>query len=178
MNRVRKAQYILLAVFLLSPLSLARADWKLDDSNSTLHFVSIKNGSVGEVHSFASLGGSIDETGAAQVAVNLDSVQTLVEIRNQRMRELLFDTAKFPVATVNAQVAPEVLTQASEGGVLAVELPVTLSIHGQESTLTASLVVIGEGEGRLRVFTSAPILVNAETFGLVPGVEALQKIVA
>jgi polyisoprenoid-binding protein YceI len=177
MNTFRKVQHLLWAVFLLAPYGLASADWELDSASSTIHFVSVKNVSVGEVHSFASLVGFIGAAGNAQVTVDLNSVQTLIDIRNERMRELLFETAKFPVATVSAQVDPSVLALASEGGVLTVEVPVTLSLHGQEKTLTTSLVVVGESEGRLRVFSAAPILVNAADFGLVPGVEALQKIV-
>jgi polyisoprenoid-binding protein YceI len=176
MNKLRKFKHLLFAFFLLTPSGLALADWELDSTSSTINFVSIKNGSVGEIHSFASLVGFIGEGGNAQLTVDLDSVQTLIEIRNERMREMLFETAEFPVATVSTQVDPAVLAIAAEGGVLTAELPISLSLHGQERALTASVVIVGEGEGRLRVFSAAPILINAADFGLVPGVEALQQV--
>jgi polyisoprenoid-binding protein YceI len=176
MNRLRKFQHILLAIALLAPCGLAWSDWELDNTRSTINFVSIKNGSVGEIHKFTSLVGFIGEAGNAQLTVDLDSVQTLIDIRNERMREMLFETVKFPVATVTAQVDPAVLAIAAEGGVLSADLPITLSLHGQEKTLTASLVIVGEGQGRLRIFSAAPILINAADFALVPGVEALQKV--
>ena len=176
MNRLRKFQHILLAIALLAPCGLAWSDWELDNTRSTINFVSIKNGSVGEIHKFTSLVGFIGEAGNAKLTVDLDSVQTLIDIRNERMREMLFETVKFPVATVTAQVDPAVLAIAAEGGVLSADLPITLSLHGQEKTLTASLVIVGEGQGRLRIFSAAPILINAADFALVPGVEALQKV--
>jgi polyisoprenoid-binding protein YceI len=155
---------------------MARADWELDNTSSSIHFVSVKNDSVGEVHSFASLVGFIGADGKATLSINLESVQTLIEIRDQRMRELLFETVKFPVATVSAQLDPSVLALAAESGIVTTELPVTLSLHGKEKALTAAVVIVGDGSDRLVVFSAAPILVNAADFDLAAGVAALQNV--
>ena len=176
MNILPMSQNVLLAVFLLIMTSLARADWELDNASSTINFVSVKNDSVGEVHSFDSLMGYIGNAGNAQLTVNLESVDTLIEIRNERMRELLFETVQFPVATVTAQVDQDILAMAAKGSIVTAELPFTLSLHGQEEALTATLVIAGEGENRLRVFSATPILINAADFDLTAGVAALQKI--
>jgi hypothetical protein len=156
--------------------SLAHAQWELDNDKSHIHFVSIKNGAVGEVHSFTSLVGYIGEEGNANVAINLDSVETLIPIRNERMREMLFETARFPAAQVSAQVDPALLGAAAEGGVITTELPVQLSLHGMDVTVNASLVVVGEGDGHIRVFSAQPLLLNATDFGLQGGVEALREV--
>ena len=176
MNRLQKFNSLILAVLLLAPCGMAWADWELDNSQSVVNFVSIKNDSVGEVHSFASLVGSIGAAGNVQMTINLDSVETLIAIRNERMRELLFETVKFPSAQLTAKVEPAVLAEAAKGGVVTAELPVTLSLHGKEKTLTVPVVVVGEGDGSLRVFTARPVLVNAADFGLESGVTALQQV--
>lgn len=176
MNSLRTFQNLLLAVFLLASTAMAWADWELDTNNSTINFVSVKNDSVGEVHSFNSLEGYIGAAGNAQLSVNLQSVETLIEVRNERMRELLFETVQFPVATITVQVDLDVLAMAVKGSIATVELPFTLALHGQEKVLTASLVIAGEDENRLRVFSATPILINAADFGLTAGVAALQKV--
>ena len=141
-----------------------------------VNFVTVKNASVGEIHSFSSLVGYISGAGRVQVTISLDSVETLIPIRNERMRELLFETVQFPAATISAQVEPALLAAAAEGGVLTADVPITLSLHGQQQVLSMPVSVVGEGDGRLRVFSARPLLVNAGDFGLEAGVAALQKI--
>ena len=173
---VSKQMRFLMILCLVFASGAARAQWELDNSKSVVNFVTVKNSSVGEIHSFSSLVGYIGVGGNVQVTINLDSVETLVDIRNERMRELLFETARFPAAKISAQVDPAILAAAAEGGVLTAEVPVTLSLHGLEKTLSMSVVVVGEGDGRLRVFSAHPVLVDAGDFGLQAGVAALQKI--
>jgi polyisoprenoid-binding protein YceI len=176
MNRLQKINSLILAMLLLAPCGMAWAEWELDNSQSAVNFVSIKNGSVGEVHSFASLVGYIGAAGNVQLTINLDSVETLIAVRDERMRELLFETVKFPSAQLTAKVEPALLAEAAKGGIVTAEVPVTLSLHGKEKTLTVPVVVVGEADGSLRVFTARPVLVNAADFGLESGVTALQQI--
>ena len=173
---VQKVEQLLIFIVLLTCLTPAWADWKLDNTNSSINFVSIKNDSVGEVHSFASLAGSIGATGDIEVAVILDSVETLVEIRNERMRELLFETVTFPSAQITARVDPATMAAALDGGVVTVTLPVTLSLHGQEKTLSVVVVATGDSDSSLRVVTARPVVINASDFGLGQGVTALKNI--
>lgn len=176
MKHRRPFTHIVLSLLLLLPCLAAHADWELDSTGSSIHFVSIKNDSTAEVHNFGSLVGYIGDAGNAELTIDLGSVQTMIDIRNERMREMLFETVKFPSATIRAKVDPDVLAVAAEGGVLTAELPITLSLHGQEKALTVPVVIVGEGERRLRVFTAQPVLINAADFGLVDGIAALQKV--
>lgn len=176
MRNLPKIKQLILLMCLLVTCSAAWAEWELDSSKSVINFVSIKNDSVGETHSFKSLVGFIGATGNVQLTINLDSVETLIEVRNERMREMLFETVKFPAALVTAQVEPAILTEASKGGVLTVDLPIILSLHGQDKALTIPVLVVGEGKGNLRVFTPRPVVLNAADFGLEGGVAALREI--
>jgi hypothetical protein len=58
-----------------------------------LSFVSTKAGAVAEVHRFTSLRGGIDARGNVAIAIFLRSIDTLMPIRDERMRELLFEMA-------------------------------------------------------------------------------------
>ena len=167
----------LLVVFaLLLPGSAALAQWELDNTRSTVNFVSIKNDSVAEIHSFSSLVGYIGRDGKVQLGIDLGSVETLVPIRNERMRELLFETVTFPSANISAQVDPTIIATVAQGGVVTTDLPVTLSLHGQQKSLTIPVVVVGEGDSRLRVLSSRPVLINAADFSLDGGITALREI--
>lgn len=175
MNCLRISRNLLL-VFCVQLSCAAWADWELDNTESVINFVSVKNNSVGETHSFASMSGAIADDGEIQVTIELDSVETLIEIRNERMRELLFETVKFPSAQVTAQIDPALFAEAAGGETVVTDLPVTLTLHGQEKALTISVVALSENGGRLRVLTTRPVLINAADFGLDAGVAALQEI--
>ena len=176
MHSLGKISGLLMALSFLLPSGEVWAQWELDNGKSVVNFVSIKNDTVAEIHSFTSLVGYIGVDGKVQLGIDLDSVETLVPIRNERMRELLFETAKFPAANISAQVDPVLLAAAVNGGVVTADLPVTLSLHGIEQALTVPVVVVGEGDQRLRVLTARPVMVNAADFGLGAGVTALREI--
>lgn len=172
----RKLNTLLVVLALLLPGSAALAQWELDNARSTVNFVSIKNDSVAEVHSFSSLVGYIGLDGKVQLDIDLGSVETLVPIRNERMRELLFETVKFPMASISAVVDPAIIATVAQGGVVTTDLPVTLSLHGQDKSLTIPVVVVGEGDNHLRVLSSRPVVINAADFSLDGGVTALREI--
>jgi hypothetical protein len=179
MERVKAINFyksVLLALALYVPSIGALAQYELVNDESSINFVSIKNNSVAETHSFGSLVGFISSEGKVQVGVDLDSVETLIDIRNERVREMLFETAKFPAANISAHVDAELLQAVTEGGLVLTDVALTVSLHGMEQTVSASLVAVGEEGGRLRVYSSKPILLNAAGFELESGVEALREI--
>lgn len=153
----------------------AMAQWELDSAHSSLYFISIKNDAVAETHHFEGLVGYIGEDGKISLNIDLSSVETLIPIRNERMRELLFETADFPTATVSAEVDPAILDEVAKGATISTEVPVTLSLHGLEQTLGVPLTVFSDG-GSMRALTPHPVVIKAEDFGLAGGVEALREV--
>ena len=63
----------------------ASAEWILDNDASTLTFTSIKAGTVAETHTFGELAGSIGADGNASLVIDLDSVDTGIEIRDRNV---------------------------------------------------------------------------------------------
>lgn len=171
-----KLTTILSLCVLLALPGLAQAQWELDNSRSSLDIISIKNGAVAEGHRFESLVGFVGAEGKVQMGIDLDSVETLIPIRNQRMREMLFDTARFPAANINAAVDPEILAVVAAGGVVTTDMEMSLSLHGHDATLTVPLVISGEEGGLLRVLSARPVVVNAADFSMGQGIEALREV--
>lgn len=170
---------ILAATSLAAGLALsaapALADWTLSADDSRLAFGSIKKDTAGEVHHFPGISGSVTEAGAAMVEIDLTSVETWIDIRNERMREHLFDTATFPKATISAQFDPEEL-QLAPGETTTVSAEATLGFLGQEIDVEAELFVAALGEGKVMVTTDEMLMLGTSDLGIDQGVDALQEI--
>ena len=82
----------------------AHADWYLDNESSRLSFVTTKNTEIAEVQRFLVLHGKVDGKGAAQLEVELESVNSGIPLRDERMRNQLFEIKTFPDALINAQI--------------------------------------------------------------------------
>ena len=156
--------------------TLAFGQWELDSERSRVDFISIKNGIVAEPHQFQSLSGRIEADGNFRIEIRLDSVTTGIEVRDQRMRESLFDTGRFATATVTGRANPAVLMVASRGGVATSQVAAKLGLHGVEREVKVPLTLMAEMSGRMHVLSTRPVVLNAADFGLEAGVDALRKI--
>jgi len=150
--------------------------WTLDGDASNMAFVTVKAGQVAEAHKFTGLSGSVSETGEAQLVVDLASVDTAIDVRNERMREMLFNVAEFPSATVTATLDPATFANLKTGETLTQPVTAALDLHGASSEITTDLSVSRMGANAVRVSTLAPIIVAADAFGLGEGVEALREV--
>ena len=160
------------ALLLMTQATLA--DWRLT-SASKVGYVSIKNNAIAEHNVFSGVTGSLSKKGQLKINIDLSTVETQVDIRNQRMRELFFEVTQYPQAVVTAELDVQELAQIDSGAPLEIVKPFTLSLHGVEVTAEAHLRVVAVG-GRAWVSTVRPILISAADFGLEGGVAALQKI--
>ena len=167
---------LLIALLAVFAAPLATAGWVLDGERSSVQFMSVKNTHIAELHHFKTLSGSINDAGQARVVIDLDGVETLIPIRNQRMRELLFETVRFPAATLSAQVPAGVETLAA-GETLAAEMAVGVDLHGTVAPYRTRVNATRLADGGVQVTLAQPVLVRATDFGLAAGIEALRKIV-
>ena len=152
------------------------ANWALSNKDSVVSFVSVKNTSIAEVHTFKKLSGNIDSKGKAMLAVDLNSVHTLIPIRDERMRDMLFQTKMFPTATLTANIDTAPVKQLKPGDSLTVPLTFTLDLHGKKTTAKTDVNVVVLNGKRLQVTTISPLILNAADFGLVKGVNELREI--
>ncbi|WP_161494486.1 YceI family protein [Marinobacter salexigens] len=166
---------LLLAGLGLTSLGV-HAAWTLDSESSSLHFVSIKNGTTAEIHSFAELQGKVGDDGKVNVVVHLDSVDTDIPIRDERMREMLFETDTMPVATVTAQIDAAAFEQMPEGTAESKDVRLTLSLHGQVQDYDTRMKIVKLANSGVAVSTEQPLLVEAKAFGFVGAIEALREI--
>lgn len=161
----------LLSVFSVS----AQANWYLDNESSRLSFTSTKNADIAEVHRFLTLHGKVDGKGLAEVEVELESVYTGIGLRDERIREQVFEAEKFPRAKINAQLDLRPINDLAPGAQLELRLPLIVQLHGKSHTYRAELLATRLDERRFQVVTLEPLVVNAQDFGLVPGFAAVRS---
>lgn len=152
------------------------ADWTLDPERSAVTYVTIKSTNIPENNHFKEMRGQIDATGQVVVTLMLDSVETLVPIRNERMREILFDTANYKDAELKARIDPKALESLPVGQIQRMAAEGQLTLHGQSQTLTLSMMVGRLDADTLMVAGAEPLLIEASKFGLSEGVEKLRAI--
>ena len=168
-----KSIFCFVTVFFLA--SSASAHWELDNNSSTLSFVTVKADHVVEVHTFDQLSGDINDDGSVQITIELASVNTLIDIRNERMQNMLFETNLFPQATISGEIDLDAVAAMDAGVSQAISVDFDLAIHGESSSYTADVLVTRTESGVL-ASTVKPIIVMADTHGLVSGVEALREV--
>ncbi|MGR8920463.1 MAG: YceI family protein [Gammaproteobacteria bacterium] len=174
-SRARAPFILALALSLLAPAAGA-AGWRIDPAASQVSFVSVKNGKIGETHRFGSVAGTLGGDGRATLYVNLDSVDTGIDIRNERMRDMLFETKRFARARATARIDPATVTGLEPGARLEHTLDFSLDLHGHTVAMHGEVAVTALDGGRLLVATRAPVIVDAAAFDLGAGVEALREV--
>jgi polyisoprenoid-binding protein YceI len=157
--------------------SIATVGWTLNAADSYLNFATTKNTHNLEVHNFTGISGDINNAGVATLTVELNTVNTGVALRDQRMRDLLFETAIHPTATVTVNVPATLISGLGIGQVTRTDITASLSLHGFTATIATRVSVQKLTASRVVVQSLPPVLVKAETYNLTAGVEALRAAV-
>lgn len=152
------------------------ADWNLKSDESSLHFISIKQNTIAETNRFQQLEGSVSEAGDFQFSINLSGVETNIPIRNERMNEFLFESAKFPLATGKGKIDMARVSELAVGELMNIRLPVTIELHGVSVKKDVMLQVARLSSQKLWAVTEVPFIINAAEFGLTEGIEKLREL--
>ena len=156
----------------------ASADWHLVSEESRLTFVSTKADELAEIHTFKTMTGSVTPEGAATIEIALDSVDTAIELRDERMRAMLFETETHPTLTITSETALDAFSEMEGGDRKRIEADITVGLHGVENAYFADLFVTRVGADKVLVESASPVLVHAADFELDAGLEALREVAA
>lgn len=140
--------------------------WTLDPAGSRLSYVSIKAGEVAEANRFDTLSGTVTADGTATLDVDLASVNTGVDIRNERMREIFFEVAGNPKAVVTAKLDPAAFAALAVGQSLTRTLKATVALKGVEQEVETEVLVTRVSDGRITVVPTAPVIISTDMFEL------------
>jgi uncharacterized protein YpmS len=171
-NLRRLLSISLLAASLLSLPAIA--NWKVQNDDSSVHFISTKNQHFSEVHHFNKIQGYLKRNGLFELEIDLASIDSAIEIRNSRMREHLFKVDIFPSAKVTATL-PQNIMQLKLGQSRLITVDSKLLIMQTQLPLSISLQVTKTENGYLATSVQ-PILLSAATVGYQSGLAILQKL--
>jgi len=175
---MQKSTYRHLISFLLfTALSMpAWAQWQLNNEESALFYVTSKAAAISEINTFSRLAGEIDADGRATLDIHLSSVDTAIEIRDQRMQEILFEVASYPLASISINTDVRMLENLSVGESRTNNVTYTLNLHGMSQTLSTELNLVKLAGNKIQISSVSPIIINAGQFALAQGVEALREV--
>lgn len=173
-ENMKTARMLLIALVL--PTGTCLGAWTLENEASQVSFVSVKAGDAGEVHRFTQMSGVLADNGNASVIIQLASVDTLIPLRDERMREMLFQTELFPTASLSASIDMDVLNAIEPGESIDINANLRLDLRNQHVELPAEMIVARLGNRKLMVSSRKPVIVNAASVDLVDGIEALREV--
>lgn len=151
------------------------ADWTLSQP-SRVNFVSIKNNGIAEIGHFKTFQAKVMANGEATLKIDLSSVNTGIDIRDERMQKHLFNTEQFTHASFTSKIPADVIEKAQKGEYQTLQLKGSLELHGQNQEMSVSVDITPARDGHIRVASAEPLLIKADDFALLEGINKLQEI--
>ncbi|MFO6446446.1 YceI family protein [Erythrobacter sp. NE805] len=149
-----------------APAAVTEGTWTLDPAASKLTYVSIKAGEIAETSRFDRLSGRVAPDGTASLAIDLASLDTGVALRDERMREMFFDVAANPTATVTATLDPKAFAGLAVGQALTRPLKASVTVKGVTAEVETEVLVTRVTDDRVTVVPTAPVIVSTDMFEL------------
>ena len=163
----------LVALSMTATAAMAQ-DWTLDTDTSRMAFGSVKNGYVGEVHTFEGLTGSVSRDGDVSIEIPLAGVSTNIDIRNERFAEFVFANA--PTATLTAALDMAVLKKMRAGDSKTMELDATLEFLGEEVDVFTEVFVVRTSARDVMVTTNDMVMLATDELGIDASIDKLQEL--
>lgn len=159
----------------IAATSPALAEWKSVDGESRVAFGSVKKDVVGEIHHFNGVTGTVSESGTLKIEIDLASVETNIDIRNERMATHVFDGGK-ATAVITGEIDMSEVNALKPGEITVVEVETQLAFAGSENDVDAEMLVARLSENRVLVTTSDFIMLSTEDLGIDAGIDELMKL--
>lgn len=184
MSTIRSVCFVLLVLFasslVLAQPSFAQEDpfkngWTLRRDASSIRFQTVKNVTKVESSAFAEFEGEVDETGAVKIVIFLDSVDTKIDLRNVRMRFLLFETFQFPQAVITAKIEPAQLSDLPSMKRKFIPLKFDMELHGVKASFETEVSATLLNDDLVAISSAVPISIPTSAFNLDGGVKKLEE---
>jgi hypothetical protein len=172
LNRFTIAALVCFSMF--TSHSTAAESWTLSPDDSLVAYGSIKANVVGEVNKFNSIEGDISEGGLATVTIDLASVDTKVDIRNQRMIQYVFGDSTKAVLTATIDMA--VINALSVGDSTVLEVEGVLNFLGNDIDVDTNFFVAKLAESKILATTESMVMIPTEQLGVNAGVDKLMEL--
>jgi polyisoprenoid-binding protein YceI len=174
--KILKLNRLLLLLLMICLSHPVMAEWTLNQDSSQINFISVKKNKVGEVHVLTGLTGSVNDNGEVSITINLNSVETQIPVRNERLKKLFFETDIYPVATAVTTLDLTEINALIPGQLMTQELTINLQLHGVQAALPVSVQVSALSDHALWVTLTEPVVLNIEDYALYDGLKTLMAL--
>lgn len=163
-----------------APSTAAR--WLLDGTNSTFNFVTVKKNTAGvetpESMTFTQLQGTVATSGQATLTIPLTSISSGVDLRNTRLKEILFESQYLPSLHFTTQLDLAAIDAMTAGSVAVQSVTGNLVLHGIVKSVVFDALVVKHANNSVSFSPRRPIVINSADFDLNAGVEALRALMS
>ena len=149
--------------------------WAVDSENSQVSFGSIKKGKVGEVHTFSELSGEVSEKGDAKIEIATSSLETNIDIRNERMMKWVFDAAS-PTISLAAKLDMDEVSALAVGGTTVVDVEGTLTLNGKAVDIEIEMFVARLADDKVLATSASMTMVSMADLGVDDGITKLMEV--
>ncbi|MEL6914899.1 MAG: YceI family protein [Pseudomonadota bacterium] len=167
-------RHFLIAATLLAATTAQAEMWTLDGANSKIGFGSVKSDVIGESHSFSGLSGTVSEAGMVALTLDLATVETGIDIRNERMQEHVF--SMMPTAELMAEVDMGAMEALGVGETMTSTVEGTLMFLGEEVFVDLPVIAARLGEDQVLIVSDGITYVSTEELGIDAGIDTLMEI--
>ncbi len=150
------------------------AAWTSIGDQSSIAFGSIKKDVAGEVNHFENVIATVSEDGKVEIKIDLTSLETNIDIRNERMAEHVFKGNA--EATIVGEIDMDEVKEIAPGDTGLVDIEAVLMLAGLEVEIEAEMLVAPLSPNRVLVTTSDFIFVSTADLGIDEGVDMLMSL--
>jgi polyisoprenoid-binding protein YceI len=148
--------------------------WELQPQASSISFV-VKTAEAAETYRFNELRGTFDNGGMVLLTIPLASVSTGVEERDEKVRDLLFEAAKFPSASFLTMIGMDQIEGLAPNSQKTMAVSGRLTLRGKTAQVAGTMQVSRLANGNLSVVSAAPVLLDTEQFELNKGMKKVMR---
>ena len=175
---MKQMQYIFISLLLMAFPLTSVAGWAIESNQSSITYLSSKLtgnlSTIFENNRFTNFSGTINDAGEVVLNIDMNSVDTGVAIRDERVKEHVFNVKQYPQATVKMSVKDLIVDCCEFGYTQMVE--VLLSMRGVTKKIKGK-VGVTRRDDRLLVQSVSPILINATDYGMLEGIQTIKELV-
>ncbi|MEM9144936.1 MAG: YceI family protein [Pseudomonadota bacterium] len=150
--------------------------WVLSKEASKIAYGSIKRDSIGEVNHFTGLSGSVSPAGLVSVSIDLTTVETWIDIRNERMRKVVFEAMGADKATLMAEIDMTELDIMAPGDTKMLDVEGALAIGPLTIDIYTTFFVARLSHARTLVMNDEMIMLSTEEMGIDPSIDRLMEL--
>ncbi|MEM7439283.1 MAG: YceI family protein [Pseudomonadota bacterium] len=148
--------------------------WTFDSSNSRISFGSVKQGDIGESHGLSGIKGTVSADGAVTATIDLSTVDTDIDVRNERMIKHVFKNA--PDAKLTATLDMDALKAMAPGDTTTILVEGALEFLGEEIPLDVDMFVMRATGDKVVAVSDGMVYLSTEELGINAGIDMLKEI--